>query len=505
MLHEGRIAYVGDDAHARALAPDGAVEVDLEGRLVTPAFVDAHLHTVQVGQVTDGLDLHGLADRTTVLDAVAGYVRDRPQRRVLVGQGWDERSWPDPTPPTRLELDRAAPGVAVYLARVDVHSAVVSSALLDRLADIDDLAGFTVDGWLTQDAHHACRRQVDALFTDAERRAAARTALTAAAAVGVAAVHELGGPHLGPQADLGRVRDAGAELGVRVVAYWGELADAEGEVLARARAAGAVGLAGDLCVDGAIGSHTAALRDRYADSSGSGVRYLDDEAITDHLLACTRAGVQGGFHCIGDDAVAATVAGLRRTAARLGAAAVRAARHRLEHLEMVAAADLATLAELGVVASVQPAFDAEWGGPAELYQTRLGPRAATMNPFGDLHRAAVALAFGTDAPVTPLAGWETVRAAVRHSRPDQRLPPRVALDAATRGAHAAARDDESGLLLAGRRADLAVWDTFRLPDFDAAEPAPHCLATVGAGRVLYASEALLSRLDPCSTPRCPPR
>lgn len=505
VVRSGRIAYVGDDAHARALAPTGAVEIDLEGRLVTPAFVDAHLHTIQVGQVTDGLDLHGAPDRTAVLDAVAAYVQDSPGRRVVVGQGWDERGWPDPTPPTRAELDRAAPGVAVYLARVDVHSAVVSSALLDRLADVSGLPGFTAAGWLTQDAHHACRGQMDALFTDAERRSAARTALAAAAALGVAAVHELGGPHLGPLADLGRVRDAGVELGVRVVAYWGELADAEGEVLARARAAGAVGLAGDLCVDGSIGSHTAALREPYADHPGAGVRYLDDDAITDHLLACTRSGVQGGFHCIGDDAVAATVSGLRRAAARLGADAVRAVRHRLEHVEMVDPADLATLAELGVVASVQPAFDAAWGGPGDLYGARLGVRATGMNPFGDLHRAGVPLALGTDAPVTPLAGWASVRAAVRHHRPDQRLTLLTALDAATRGAHAAARDEESGLLVAGTRADLAVWDTAGLPDFDADEPAPACLATVGAGRVLHVDGGLLGRLDLCPTPRCPPR
>ncbi|WP_375424984.1 amidohydrolase [uncultured Friedmanniella sp.] len=493
--------------------------VDLRGRLVTPTFVDAHLHTIQVGQVADGLDLHGVGSRAAVLDAVAGYVRARPEARIVVGQGWDERGWPDPVPPTRAELDRAAPGTAVYLARVDVHSALVSTALLDRLPDVSGLAGFSPDGWLTRDAHHRCRGQMDSLFTDTERRAAARTALATATRCGVGAVHELGGPHLGPLADLARVREVGAELGVRVVAYWGELADAGGEVLERARAAGAVGLAGDLCVDGAIGSHTAALREPYTDAPYTdapytdaghrGIRYLDDDQITAHLVACTRAGVQGGFHCIGDDAVAAAVTGLRRTADLLGADAVRAARHRLEHLEMVDPADLATLADLGVVASVQPAFDASWGGPGELYEQRLGERAVGMNPFGDLHRAGVALALGTDAPVTPLAGWATVRAAVQHWRPDQRLDVPTAFDAATRGAHRAARDDASGRLEVGARADLAVWDVdgelvdaaSGLPRLEAGDPLPDCAATLGSGRVLWADTELLGSLDACRTVR----
>ena len=99
-------------------------------------------------------------------------------RGVVVGQGWDERAWPDPRPPDPGRADRGRRrGRPVYLARVDVHSAVVSTGLLERLPDVGELAGYRADGWLTQDAHHACRGQMDRLFSDAERRAAARAAL----------------------------------------------------------------------------------------------------------------------------------------------------------------------------------------------------------------------------------------------------------------------------------------------------------------------------------------
>ena len=143
---------------------------------------------------------------------------------MVLGQGWDERSWPDPRPPTRAELDEAGRGRAVYLARVDVHSAVVSSGLLGALPGVEGLVGYRTDGLLSQDAHHACRARLDLLTTDEERRHAAEVALAAAAALGVGEVHELGGPHLGPLADLTRVVDAGARTDVRVVPYWGEAA-----------------------------------------------------------------------------------------------------------------------------------------------------------------------------------------------------------------------------------------------------------------------------------------
>jgi predicted amidohydrolase YtcJ len=489
----GLISYVGSDEEARRSAPQQA-EVQLRGRLLTPAFVDAHVHLIQTGQVMAGLGLQNVRSRDDAVQRVAAYARHHPDARVIIGHGWDERAWPEPLPPTRTELDRAAGSVAVYLARVDVHSAVVSSTLLDQLPGVSEAVGYRADGLLTREAHHLCRGSLDRLFTDQQRRSAARVALQAAAAQGIATVHELGGPHLGPIEDLTRVREVAAELGMGTTSYWGELATEP--IIEWAQQAGVAGLAGDLCVDGAIGSRTASLRERYSDAATCGARYLTEQQITDHVIACTQAGLQAGFHCIGDDAVAAAVSGLRRAAETLGAPRIRAARHRLEHVEMITDADIATLAELGVVASMQPAFDAAWGKPGELYEQRLGPsRAQAMNRLGTLERSGVRLAFGTDSPVTPLAGWATVRAAVHHWQPGERLSVASAFRAATRGAHWAGLTDNAGSIRMGAHADVAVWDAgdddldgpTPLPRLDDG-PLPTCVATMSAGQVIYQSE-----------------
>jgi predicted amidohydrolase YtcJ len=385
--------------------------------------------------------------------------------------------------------------VAVYLARVDVHSAVVSSTLLDQLPGVSTVIGYRADGLLTREAHHLCRGSLDRLFTDQERRSAARVALRTAAAQGIAAVHELGGPHLGPTEDLTRVREVASDIGMGLTLYWGELATEP--IIEWAQQAGVAGLAGDLCVDGAIGSHTASLDEAYADADSRGARYLSEQQIADHVIACTRAGLQAGFHCIGDDAVAAAITGMRSAATTVGIPMMHAARHRLEHLEMISDADMATLAELGVIASMQPAFDAAWGRPGELYEQRLGhSRAHQMNRFRSLTRAGVRLAFGTDAPVTPLAGWATVRAAVQHCQPPERLSVASAFDAATQGAHWAAFADNAGTIRVGALASLAVWDIDNteldgpapLPRFDDDE-LPACAATIAAGRLIFRSES----------------
>ena len=163
---------------------------------------------------------------------------------------------------------------------------------------------------------------------------------------------------------------------------------------------------------------------------------------------------------------------------------------------MIADADIATLAELGVVASMQPAFDAAWGKPGELYEQRLGPnRAHAMNRLGTLERSGVRLAFGTDSPVTPLAGWATVRAAVRHWQPGERLSLTSAFHAATRGAHWASFTDNAGTLRRGALANLAVWDATDdgregptpLPGLDDGA-LPSCVATMSSGQLIYQSE-----------------
>lgn len=490
-IRDGLIAAVGPQAMLLA-EQSGAEQIDLCGRLLTPAFADAHVHSIQTGQAMAGVDLRSVRRREDVLDAVARYAAEHPDARIIVGQGWDERFWPEPLAPTRIELDRASGGRLVYLARVDVHSACVSTALIDRLPEIRSAVGFADSGLLTQEAHHLCRGRMDGLFTDAERRRFARVALETAASRGVAAVHELGGPHLGPLEDLTRVSQAGVDVGVEVCTYWGELASPE--VIERARSVGALGLAGDLCVDGAIGSRTAALHEPYSDAPVTGAgggarhdrgaRYLSDDELQQHLVLTTLAGLQAGFHCIGDEAVSAAVQALRVLAERVGEQAVRDSVHRLEHVEMLAATDVETLAGLGVVASVQPAFDRLWGGPGELYATRLGDRSTTMNPIGSLVAAGVPVAFGTDAPVTPLAGWAMVQAARQHWQPAMRIGLDDAFGAATTGTYAAARDLGAGRLAVGQRANLAVWDSSELPDAED-EGGPDCLLTLVSGHEAY--------------------
>src|SRR4029450_7978974 len=117
--------------------------------------------------------------------------------------------------------------------------------------------------------------------------------------------------------------------------------------------------------------------------------------------------------------------------------------------------------DLGMVASVQPAFDAAWGGNAGMYAERLGvERALVTNPFSGFSEAGVALALGSDAPVTPLDPWAGVHAAVDHRPPGPPPRPFDAFDAAPHGGRYAPRAEHSdGPLAVGAPALFNLWAT----------------------------------------------
>ena len=505
-VRDGVVAWLGSDDVGRAQFPDADVD-DLDGAFVAPAFVDSHVHLTATGLRMTGLDLGPAESPEHCAQLIAAHVAARPGRPVW-GHGWDDTAWSRPL--TTADVDAVVGTLPAYLARVDVHSAAASSALralVPRQAGVD---GVDPQLPLTAQAHHLVRAEARGLLTWQLRDQARRAALDAAAAAGIVAVHECAGPDIGGAEDWRELRELGH--GVEVVGYWGEAVSTVAQARAVVDATGVRGLGGDLFVDGALGSRTAWLAQPYADAPGcTGNEYLDGTTISEHLTACTGAGISAGFHVIGDAAVTAVVDAFEGVIERFGAPAVARCGHRLEHVEMVSADQARKLGQWGIVASMQPGFDARWGGADGMYTRRLGrQRAAGLNPLALLASAGVPLAFGSDTPVTCMDPWSWVRAASRHHTPGSAISPRAAFAAATRGGWRAGgvRDGLTGMLVPGAPASYAVWETGELdvtapadsvqrwstdprsrvpalPRLDPADLSPRCRRTVHRGVVLH--------------------
>ncbi len=504
MTSGGRVLWVGTEDDAARARSDldvagGDRVIDSGGALLTPAFCDAHVHLTMTGQGLDGIDLSGtqsVSEALRLIESASRHTRGRP----IYAHSWDETRWVERRPVTARELDRATYGGVVYMPRIDAHSASVSSAMA-AVARVHGLDGWDGDGYVTRDALTAVTNAFTSAMTASDREHYLDLALRAAAEQGIALVHETGAEHMTSFDDIHHVLEVGARPGrPGTVAYWGLLLDDADQASELQRHLGVLGLAGDLCADGSFGSRTAHLREPYLDDAGNpgadrGYGYLSVEQVRDHVIACTRAGMQAGGHVIGDAALHTMAEGFSAAADVVGKDAIRAARHRWEHVELPDAYVLSVMADLGVWASMQPAFDAAWGGERGMYAARLGPdRALAAVPLRTMVDAGVHVAFGSDSPVTPLDPWGGVRAAVSHHNPGQRLTVSEAFTAHTAAGYELA-GRPGGVIAAGQPATYVIWEDPMegkrrwdggLPDLsEAGDPAPMAARTVVDGHVAF--------------------
>ena len=465
-----RIAWVGTDP---ADAPPCDRTVDLGAAWITPAFVDAHVHGTATGLAQTGLDLTGTTGGEELLDRLRRFAAAAGD--IVMGNGWDDFGWPAPGRPTAAAISQAAGGRMVHLSRVDAHSCLVSEAVLDRMA-LEGLDGVERDaqghptGWLREAASHAAMAVVREQLSAAQWRAARDAACDAALRLGIASLHEMGVPGLFGLDDA--LAWAQGTWPLDVVTWWAEL-DLD--------AAQRHGLrpGGDLFLDGSIGSYTAATSQPYGADAGRGDLFHSDDAVAAWFTDCTAAGVGGGVHAIGDRAIEQAIVALEHAAAAHGVAAVRRCRHRMEHVELPSYSQVERMAGLGIVASVQPAFDAAWGGDEGLYAERFGVQASReSNPLTWFAATGVRMAFGSDSTVTPLDPIGGLRAATAH-RGGLSVDGDLALEAHTAGGRYLAGQDDVGRCRAGQIADLAVWSGDPLA-LDAGVN-PTCLATIVRG------------------------
>jgi predicted amidohydrolase YtcJ len=488
-VESGRITAVVPAAEVGSLGADRVV--DLGDATLMPGFVDAHVHLSATGLADHGADLREARSVAELLDIVRAAAA-RTADGLLWGDGYDETRFDLPELPAPAELADAAGGRPVYLSRVDGHQGL---ATLDVLGDSGalDAAGCDRDpageptGVTRGEANHLARRHALASLPADTLLAAQDAALCQAARRGVVCVHEMGGPDIAGRRDFELLLDRVEALPVEVIGYWGDL---DLEYVADRKLAQ---VGGDLFLDGSLGSHTAALSTPYEDRPDTcGVLYHDDGELTELYVRASQAGIQVGVHAIGDVAIGQALRCARRAMKAVGPTAFRGCRHRIEHVELLGADGADRMATLGLAASVQPAFDAAWGGPDGMYARRLGRRRAkSMNPFADLWRRGVPTGGSSDACVTPLDPWHGIASAVHHHRPSQRLGLPVAMEVFTFGGRVLARQERvSGTIEPGQRADLTAFPG----DVLAADPADleggEAIFTMVAGRLAHGPDEL---------------
>ena len=465
----------GVGTHETAVA--GPERIDLGGRCVVPGFSDSHTHfaTWSIGQREVRLeDTRSLEEALTRVRDALGSTRPGGWLR---GGGWRSGDWSPSIEPTKEMLDEVVGETPAALMARDLHSVWLSSAALAQADGDLQVPGGVVEvdergeptGVLREES---CWHFRDSYIEipDDEYVDAMRAGIKLAHSRGVTAVHDKDGW-------LGTLRfwqtlHADGALTLRV---WQSLPH---EQLGELAALGLRSGFGDeylrvgylkVFMDGTLGSQTARLLDeaevgRRRVPGGrvhwKGIEITSRDELADIVRRGARAGWPVGVHAIGDRANRDALDAFEATRSEWQP---RGLRQRIEHAQLLDAADVARFAELGVAASVQFSHapsdrdlaDRLWAGKTE-----------RSYAYRSLLEAGTLLANGSDAPIEELDPIAGIRAGVLRTLDDrtawhgeQAIDVQDALEATTVNPAWLARDEHRrGKLLPGYLADLVVLD-----------------------------------------------
>ncbi|HSR69008.1 MAG TPA: amidohydrolase [Acidobacteriota bacterium] len=499
-----RIAAVGTRPDIEALGGEGTEVIEAQGGLVTPGFIDSHVHFLQGGANLASVQLRDASSRQEFVRRIEAFAGQLEEGEWILGGDWDHERWGGELPQAGW-IDQVTPRNPVMLNRLDGHMVLANSAAM-KLAGVDARTEEVEGGTIVRDRQGRptgifkdnAMGLIQAAVPQPTHQQVAR-ALEAAqrhvARQGVTSVH-----NMGTWNDFEAFREAHRQGQLRVRIYaavplnsWERLKQqvkSYGRGDEWLRVGGLKGF-----VDGSLGSHTAAFLEPFSDAPqdrGLLVNELDD--LYRWISAADGAGLQVMTHAIGDRAIRELLDIYQRVAEENGE---RDRRFRIEHAQHIHPDDIQRFAAQDVIASMQPYHAIDDGRWAEKV---IGPeRIRTTYAFRSLVESGATVAFGSDwfvAPPTPLEG---IYAALTRRTldganpqgwvPEEKISLEQALQAYTRNAaYASFQEDLKGTLEKGKLADFVVIDR-DLSAIPAAEiREAQILRTVVGGEVVFSAD-----------------
>lgn len=499
VVHDGRVAAVGNSADLLRAADARTKRIDLGGRTLVPGFNDAHAHIWKIGHLlTSMLDLRRMTSVAELVDAVRRHGDRLTADNWILGRGYNEAAMDERRAPTRQDLDRAVPYRPVVLTRTCGHIYAVNSAAMARAGINADTAA-PVGGVIERDErgqpngllHETAMGLINRVMpppTAADYEAMIVVALRHQLSLGITSSSDCGvSPEL---LTLYRSFDTSGTLPARVNVMPLRRVDGVPEPVPLPERFASDMLRVDtvkFLADGGLSGATAALSVNYRHAPLKGVLRFDNDELRELCRETHDAGWRIATHAIGDVAIEQMLDIYESLGPH-----PRGLAHRIEHFGLPSGQQLARAAKLRVIAAPQAIFIHSLGRNFRSYLPDAFLRRTY--PIRAMLDAGVRVALSSDAPVVeddnPLAGM--MAAITRRDNegqviaPEQAITAQEALRGYTMGGAVASGDEANrGSIEPGKWADLAVLSHDPLAAEPEALAAIHVDMTLLAGRVVY--------------------
>jgi len=417
--------------------------ISLAGSYIYPGFIDTHTHSFEGGLYSLGTDLQNVPSIPSLLDRLHVAYTASSTGDVLFAWQLDETTLREQRFPTLAELDSVCPDRALILRRIDGHSCMLNTFARRQLPEIMSY-GEILRGAENDHAVHCYHARV----SDEQVLAAYSQAAKLALKGGFTGLHTMVGDAAN---SIGHYRLLQASLDSFPIHY---TLYPQSFNLEAALEVGAKRIGGCILADGSIGSGTAALSSPYTGTDNTGVLYHDNDFWYDFVSKAHKHHLQVAVHCIGN----AAIRQINRTYARVQHDHPQDLRHELIHCEITPDDLVQEIVHSNAVPVMQPNFDLLWGGEMGFYARKLGiERSRIMNRFATFTQAGVKITGGSDWYITALDAVASIRAAMQHHNPAERLTHAQSVDIYTRNAAWLSHEEEQrGQIKAGYLADLTI-------------------------------------------------
>lgn len=476
LVENGVIAAVGEYERLQARAKDAA-QINLDGRVLLPAFIDAHSHFSGAAYAMLQAPLGEAVNFAEIEAALTRFIADNhmPDGQWVVGKGYDQNALVEQRHPTREILDRVSSRHPIMLVHQSGHMGVFNTLALELLGVTPDTPApeggaigrenGRLTGYMEENAFLQYQQKVPAPDL-ADLMDACRRAQQLYASYGIATVQE----GMMPESLVGLYQAllTHQKLELDVVAYPGvdvldEICDAFPEAVRRYDRHFKLGGC-KMFLDGSPQGRTAWLRAPYADAPDGYCGYptMTDDALRQALTMAYRSGMQPLAHCNGDAAAAqylSAVAEMERSRSDF-----RELRPVMIHAQLLAPDQMEQVARLGIIPSFFIAHIHQWG---DVHLRNLGPeRASCISAAGSALSHGIPFTFHQDTPVLPPDMLHTIWCAVERVTKDgvtlgedERIPVMDALRAVTvNAARQYFEEARKGSLRPGKTADLVLLD-----------------------------------------------